>query len=293
MDYMRKDLEDKYKIKDFQNKLLNIMMDIDNFCNEHNIDYCLMAGSALGAERHHGFIPWDDDMDIYMTENDYNEFRTEFLNSNLKNKYYLQEWGKNNYKGRNHITMAKIRLNGSMIYEETYENWNIHKGICIDIFILHKASNNTLKQKMQYLWAECVVLKGLQVRKYKCESLKKKIMLAICKIIPKAWILKHGLKNIYKYESEDTDFYHGFIDTRNFSRAIFKKDIFFPTRYVDFANVKLKVPAKNDEYLRIQFGQDYMVLPPENKRPINKHTDGCKIDSKIIYDDLSDEKNLI
>lgn len=293
MNYMRRELEDKYKIKDFQNQLLNIMIDIDSFCNKNKIDYCLMAGSALGAERHQGFIPWDDDMDIYMTENDYDKFRTKFLNSDLKNKYYLQEWGKDNSLGRNYITMAKVRLNGSMIYEKTYENWKIHKGLCIDIFILHKSSNNILKQKMQYLWAECVTLKGLQVRGYECKSLKKVLMLTICKCIPKKWILKQGLRNVYKYQNEDTDFYNGFIDTRTFSRAIFRKEVFFPTKYVDFENVKLKVPAKNDEYLKIQFGPDYMNIPPEDKRPINKHTNGWKIDPKITYEDLSDEKKLI
>lgn len=293
MDYMRRELEDKYEIMDFQNQLLNIMIDIDRFCDKHGIDYCLMAGSALGAERHHGFIPWDDDIDIYMTENDYYEFRTKFLNSDLQNKYYLQEWGKDKSKGRSFITMAKVRLNGSMIHEKAYENWKIHQGLFVDIFILHKSSNNTFRQKIQYLWAECVVLKGLQVRGYKCKSLKKMLMLTICKFIPKKWILEHGLRNIYKYQNEDADFYHGFIDTRTFSRAIFRKEVFFPTKYVDFENVRLKVPAKNDEYLKIQFGSDYMAIPPENKRPINKHTNGWKIDSKIIYKDLSDEENLI
>ena len=65
---MREELDDLYGIKEFQNELLKIMVDIDSFCNKYKVDYCLMAGSALGAERHKGFIPWDDDIDIYMTE---------------------------------------------------------------------------------------------------------------------------------------------------------------------------------------------------------------------------------
>lgn len=65
MGYVRNDLQDTYGIIDLQERLLEIMVDIDGFCKKYNIDYCLMAGSALGAERHKGFIPWDDDIDIY------------------------------------------------------------------------------------------------------------------------------------------------------------------------------------------------------------------------------------
>lgn len=293
MNYMREELDDLYGIKEFQNELLKIMVDIDSFCNKYKVDYCLMAGSALGAERHKGFIPWDDDIDIYMTEEGYCDFKNKFLNDNISKKYYLQEWGKSEVKGKEYITMAKIRLNGSAIKETAYANWKMHQGLFVDIFILHKTSNSQLKQKIQYLWAELLVLKGLQIRKYNGTGIKKKILLNICKFIPKNWILKHGLRNIYKYQNDDTEFYHGFIDTRSFSRAIFKKDIFFPTKYVDFENVKLRVPAKNDEYLKIQFGSDYMSIPPENKRQINKHINGWEIDSKIVYTKLEDEKKLI
>lgn len=94
MKYMRNDLNDNYGIIDLQEKLLEIMVDIDLFCNRYDIDYCLMAGSALGAERHKGFIPWDDDIDIYMTEKDFNKFRCKFEKYGDKEKYYLQEWEK-------------------------------------------------------------------------------------------------------------------------------------------------------------------------------------------------------
>ena len=294
MKLMRDDLEDKYGIVEFQNQLLNIMVDIDKFCNKYDIDYCLMAGSALGAERHHGFIPWDDDIDIYMTEEDYCKFRQRFNSCNdLKQKYYLQEWGKTNKKNNTFITMAKVRMNGSMIYEKAYEGWKMHQGLFVDIFILHKTSSSILKQKMQYIWSEAVVLKGLQVRKYKAKSFKEKILLSFIKIIPAKWLLNWGLSKTYKYYKKNVDFYHGFIDTRSFSRAVYKKNVFFPTKYVDFENIKLRVPAQNEEYLKIQFGPEFMIPPPEDKRPINKHTNGWKIDSKIIYEDVSDEKKLI
>ena len=121
MGYVRANLQDTYGILDLQEKLLEIMVDIDLFCREYSIDYCLMAGSALGAERHKGFIPWDDDIDIYMTEQGYANFRTAFAKYGDKEKYYLQEWGKTEVGGKTLITMAKIRLNHSQINEATYQ----------------------------------------------------------------------------------------------------------------------------------------------------------------------------
>lgn len=293
MKYMRDGLKDEYGILKLQDKLLEIMVYIDNLCQKYNIDYCLMAGSALGARRHNGFIPWDDDIDIYMTEIEYEKFKAIFKACGDSEKYYLQEWGKTSYRGKSFITMAKIRENQTFINEKAYSNWKIHQGVFVDIFILHTCPNKKIDQKKQYIWSEAVVLKGLETRGYSPKNKKDKLMLFVSKMIPKSLILKYGLNNTYKYMGEDTNYYHGFIDTRDFSRAIFSKDIMFPTKYVEFEKVKLKVPANNDVYLTIQFGSNYMDLPPESERPINKHSDSWKMDSQIRYNNLSDERKLI
>ena len=293
MKYMRESLTDEYGILAFQDALLEIMVYIDKYCSEHDIDYCLMAGSALGAERHKGFIPWDDDIDIYMSESGYEQFRRYFVEDGDHEKYYLQEWGKTTLKGHQKITMAKLRMNGTQLNEKTYMGWKMHQGLFVDIFILHNSSNSRLKQKIQYAWSEAVVLKGLEVRGYKAKNNKDRVLLFASRMLPTKLLLKAGLKNVYKYEHKRTSYVHGFIDTRGFNRGIFPKDIFFPAKYTDFETVRLKVPACNSEYLRIQFGEDYMTPPPMEKRPINKHTSGWIKDSSIRYSDLSDENRLI
>ncbi len=290
--YMRDGLNDEYKIIDFQEQLLEIMVYIDNFCSENKIDYCLMAGSALGARRHKGFIPWDDDIDIYMTETDYSRFRRAFSNKGDHSHYYLQEWGKTRYHNQTMITMAKLRLNGSEIKEKAYTGWKMHQGVFVDIFILHNCADTKFKQIIQYIWSEAVVLKGLETRGYVAKNAKDKIMLFVSKLIPRKFILKNGLKSAYKYQKHKTRFSHGFIDTRSFSRSVFPTQVMFPAVYADFEKIKLKVPANIDEYLRIQFGSNYMTPPPVNKRPVNKHTSDWSINS-VKYTDFSDEKNLI
>ena len=81
---MRSYKEDKWGILELQNCILNIAEYIDTFCDKYGIDYCLMGGSALGAVRHKGFIPWDDDLDIFMRPKEYEKFRKEFLKNGVK-----------------------------------------------------------------------------------------------------------------------------------------------------------------------------------------------------------------
>ena len=257
--YVRNEIKDEYGLLTLQDDILGIMVDIDVFCRKYKIDYCLMAGSALGARRHKGFIPWDDDIDIYMSEKDYLRFREKFESNGNKNKYYLQEWGSTDYKNKHMITMAKIRKNGTILDEKAYKGWKMHKGVFVDIFILHNCASIIYNQKLQCLWSKAVVLKGLEIRGYDPKGIKDKLMLTASKMVPSKWILNHGLSSSYKYQDLETDYFHGFIDTRKFSHALFPKEVIFPTQYVDFETVKLKVPANNDEYLRIQFGDDYMI----------------------------------
>ena len=87
------------------------MVYIDEVCREHNINYCLLGGSALGAVRHGGFIPWDDDLDIFMSLDDYEKFRDVFQKQGDKERFYLQE----RVETDGMIHMAKLRANNTAI----------------------------------------------------------------------------------------------------------------------------------------------------------------------------------
>lgn len=294
--FLRNNLMDEYGILPLQDKLLEVMVYIDGFCEEHHIDYCLMAGSALGARRHEGFIPWDDDIDIYMTPSDYFSFREKFEIFGDKDKFYLQEWGATEVAGQRLVTMAKLRMNYTQLQEKAFLNWQIHQGVFVDIFILHHCPNTKSKQLKQYFWSEAVVLKGLSIRGYQKKNALDAALLSVADVLPREKILSKGLYEAYKYSESGTKYLAGFFDTRRFSRAIFPKEIMFPTKYATFEQVRLRVPADNDAYLRIQFGADYMTPPPENARPFNKHAASWELtasDKNTGKQDYCDEIRLI
>lgn len=257
MKYMRENTEDTYGIKELQDKILEIAVCVDEFCRKYDINYCLMGGSALGAKRHGGFIPWDDDLDIFMTPDNYEKFRDCFEKYGDKGKFYLQEMGK---RKNGKVSMAKVRMNGTVLFEELTKDWDIHKGIYIDIFILHTCPNNRILRLWQYFWAKCVVIKGLSMRDYNGQTGFLQFVVNFSKILPQKLMLDFALKQVYRFRNKETDCYCNFLGRAVFKSGIYKRTWFDNAEYVPFETVELKAPSPLHEFLSARFG-DYMVLP--------------------------------
>ena len=130
---------DEKQLKKLQIVLLNILVDVDSFCKENDIQYFLGGGSALGAIRHGGFIPWDDDIDINMTRENYNKFISLFPKT-MSDKYWLHT---PEYTNDYALLLSRVRLKGTCV--KTREDFfNDECGAFIDIFVVENTPNNKI-----------------------------------------------------------------------------------------------------------------------------------------------------
>ena len=267
MKYMRDELNDSYGILELQDKILEIAKYIHDFCEEHNIDYCLMGGSALGAKRHGGFIPWDDDLDIFMTPDNYEKFREAFNREGDTEKFYLQEYGKckNGY-----VTVPKLRMNGTTYIEELTKDWDIHQGIFVDIFILHSCPNSKVKQLWQCFWAKCAVVKGMSMRGYNRQTGLRKALLVVSKILPKKLMVDFALKQVYRFRNGESDYLCNFLGKAVYKKGLYKRAWFENNQNISFEKVELKAPGGLHEFLSERFG-DYMTPPSEDRIKWEQH----------------------
>ena len=248
--------------KHLQKVLLEIAKDLDALCREHKIDYYLGGGGAIGAIRHSGFIPWDDDLDFLMTSYNYNRFITlcrKYLNPD---KYYIQEglvdWP---------MPFTKIRLKGTYIEEhEGYMSADGCNGIFIDIFRLDNLPDNPLLIRWQYVCAKIFLAYCLSQRTYESASLKKRLIMCLTFPLQYKWIKTLLLNQIEKYNHlQETNLYGCFWGRTRLKNAITSKEIYGKPLYVKFEDMLLPVPEKYHEYLTQFFG-NYMSLPPVEQR---------------------------
>lgn len=247
--------EDTWGFMRLQNCILSIAQYIDEFCRDNNISYCLMGGSALGAVRHKGFIPWDDDLDIFMTPDNFDKFKDSFYKKGDKGKYYLQLKQINGL-----VSTAKLRLNHSMYIEEAEIGKDVHKGVFVDIFILHTCPDNKLKRNWQYFWAKYIVTKGLADRGNKKNGIIG-LSMNFLRLLPNSALIGYALKQLYRFRNENSEYLCHFLGHANLKNALYKRDYFRENKSVPFEQTTLSVPSKVEDYLRDRWG-DYMKIPP-------------------------------
>ena len=137
---------------------LDILKDFDEFCEKHGIDYFGMGGTAIGAKRHKGFIPWDDDIDIGMTRRNYDRFCE--LKDEFPDKYTLLTCDS---PGDYPLMNAHLILKGTRFKEEAFKELEFENGIFLDIFCFENVSDNNIKMKWQvcnaWFWGKILILR--------------------------------------------------------------------------------------------------------------------------------------
>lgn len=244
-----------------QKIILVIAKEIDKMCRENGIKYYLFGGSALGAKRHKGFIPWDDDLDIVFDPENYDKF-IELCRTNLDtNKYVLQEGG---VDWPEHF--SKIRLKGTHIreYGEYYINEDMD-GIFVDIFRVDNAPNSKIARVIQYFWGKLLLAYAMKKKGYKADSTAKRIMNVFATALKFNPIYKLARIQYYKYNARHTDWTSDVMGRTRWHNAFIHRDIYGEPKEVEFEDTMLFAHHDLNKYLTISYG-DYMKLPPEDKR---------------------------
>lgn len=268
-------------VRDVQEKILEIMKYIDKLCRENGIVYYIMGGTALGAVRHGGFIPWDDDLDIFMTPDQYQKFKRVF-DKQESDMFILQEWRTT----PNYLEYAKVRMNGTTFIEEVFKDRkDMHQGIYVDIMILHKVPDNRLLQKTVYYESKFVTLYALSQRNWKPKSKGQAIVLKSLKLLPCKLLAKICYKKIYKYDGLKDHFkYCYWITPAKFRNGLFDKSFFETSVDIPFEDTKLLGSEKIREYLSYRYG-DYMKLPSKEQQKAAVHA--------FLYDTEKDYKEYL
>ena len=256
-------------VRAVQDKILQIMKYIDKLCRAHDIAYYIMGGTALGAVRHGGFIPWDDDLDIFMTPDQYAAFKEVFEAEN-STQFVLQEWRTT----PNYLEYAKVRMNGTTFIESQFKHrTDLHQGIYVDIMILHKVPENRFVQKLVYYESKFVTLYALSQRGWKPKTRGQAIVLKSLKLMPCKLMARIAYRHIYRYDNRREGYkYCYWITPAKFRNGLFDKSFFEHPVDVPFEDTVLLGSEKIKEYLEYRYG-DYMKLPSEEQRKAAVHAE--------------------
>ena len=263
--HMRDDLEDTYGILKLQDKILEIMMYIDAFCRKYEITYYLMGGSALGAMRHGGFIPWDDDLDIFMDYANYTKFKAccrQFLDTE---RFYFQCEDTDELP----YFFSKIRMNGTTCLSPVDINKeDYHRGIFVDIMCLNNAAKTNFGKKIQYYAAGMLKAKACSKTNYKATGVKKKIQLWISKAVVFGPVKKLLLLLVRRYNGKKTDTVTHLFGRAKFANSFYPAELFERQRFVSFEKCYLAVPLGVERYLQIRYGDRYMEMPSQETKAL-------------------------
>ncbi len=246
-----------------QQKQLEILEYVDQLCRKHHIKYFITAGTLLGAVRHKGFIPWDDDIDIGLPRAEYEKFK-EIMKKEKNDKYFFQNLETDPNIG---FMYSKMRLNNTKYIEKVSKNANIHHGIYIDIFPIDEYGyQNDSHFKKVVFFRMLLLLKSHFI--IEANTFIKKIELVILKILVNFFskkrliaILNH-LMSTNKMESPYVINY----STTHFNHCLMNKKFFDETIDLEFEGKKFKATKYYDEYLTFLYGSDYMKIPPKEKQ---------------------------
>lgn len=247
---------------------LDILKQIHGFCMVYGIKYSLYAGTALGAVRHQGFIPWDDDVDIVMVRDEYIKFVKQWNETPISG-YFMENTETDAECPINH---TKIRKDGTVLLSNGEDESQGHHGIWIDIFVFDKVKKGFWGEKVIYYNGVKRVLMTRGNRRNGSDFLIKRTLKSVLSLIPKKtqWKqLQKANKRIQKYNYLTSNFMWVDPSAVQYIKVKFPKELTEEYSEIVFEKEKFLIFKNYTTLLRIEYG-DYMKLPSEEER-VCKH----------------------
>ena len=260
---MKADLTETRKI---QEKLLEILLYFQRFCEEQGLGFTLAGGTCLGAVRHQGFIPWDDDVDVFMLRNDYERLGPLWERFADTERYACV---RSDEHINIHHTATEIKDSNTTFINRHSVDLDIHQGLMIDVIPLDAVAGGRAAQLMQMAHGMlycCFNFQRLPEHKGKVFYYMTKAALGLVRS-PKARyrIWKREERLCSRYAVGEHPMVASFGEGLGIMRQHFPREWFLSPGRAMFEGHEMPVPADVDSYLRISYG-DYMQLPPESER---------------------------
>lgn len=257
----------KLSTNEIRQSLLDILIYFDEFCDQNNLTMYLCAGTLLGAVRHHGFIPWDDDIDVCMPRPDYDRLIELTKNNNfIKNKFEVVSFENKT----SNYPYIKILDKTTHVEQEFIDEKN-NSSLWIDVFPIDGVSKNNSVRKKNYskisILRKIIILNsaksGSGVTKVK--RIIKNVLIPISKLIGTNYPNMKINKLCHQY-SFDTSILVGDKCAGTYNSEIMKKEDFLQSSIVTFENHDFKTMSCYKKYLTELYGSNYMELPPKSQR---------------------------
>lgn len=271
------------EVRQLQIKELEILVYLKEICQKNNLQFFLAGGSCIGALRHEGFIPWDDDVDIFMPRDDYEKLAKNWEDFSDNSKYSLCKSDSTHiYK---HAAMTVNDNDTTFINFRTIDQ-DVNQGIAVDIIPMDYLADGFFKRSWQRLNA---VLFSIFINQRLPDN-QGKVLRALTGL--PLWLVKgesarykiwsYCEKQMIKYSNPDSK---NMVELVTGLSAIFRpisKKWFDNAVYKKFENTEMPVPVGYDEYLTLIFG-NYMEMPPESSRKAKHHT--AIIDTEVPFEE--------
>lgn len=259
------------EIEDVQKTQLEILLEFDRICKKKKIPYQIFSGTLLGAIRHKGFIPWDDDIDVCLLRKDYERF-IRCCSTELNPAYFLQDYVTDN---KSYYKFAKLRKNHTIFLNSIEVDSGMHNGIYIDIFPLDNVEPDTALGKLQpWIFQFLYIIESSRVKgrtlntKNSFNRIIRLFFYYILKIVPKNIIDELMQKILKMFEKKETKYVNHLtngVSKKRLKMFLREKNTFYDVIYKEFEGYNFPVPRNYHQVLKNHYG-DYMSLPPKDKR---------------------------